>query len=421
MRVLVPFSLRLPRIVVPRVYRQRWDWWLAATALLLLVVGAITVYSATHLPDNPRHGYFIRHFVNIFVGLMAFSLCLFVPLRLWEDWSFALYGVSIVFLLLVLVAGSENYGARRWFQMGPVVFQPSEVAKLALVGSLARFLAGKRIDLSRPAHLAIALAMIGLPTLLVLKQPDMGTAGAFPGLAMPMLIWAGIPWMTLFILVSPVVALILVHHWLAWGVFMAVSTVAFLRSRLSHLFLGIFLVAHLGLKIGAEHVIAQLEPYQKARIESFLDPTADPTGAGYQGLQSRIALGSGGAHGKGYLQGSQKALAYLPMQHNDFIFSVVGEEWGFLGCAVVLGLFGALVFRGLHVGRQCRNPFGSLLAVGIVGLIFYHAAVNIAMTMGLFPVTGLPLPFISYGGTFLLTMMAALGQLENVAVHRFEY
>lgn len=408
-------------ISIPRIYRQRWDWTLTGVAFALLTIGALTIYSATHLPDSPRHGYFLRHFVNIALGLGVFTFCLFTPLRLWDDWSYLLLGGSLFFLVLVLVAGVESYGARRWFQMGPFLFQPSEMAKLALLCVLARYLSGKRIDLSRLGHLAFALALIGVPMLLVMKQPDLGTAGAFPGLALPMLVWAGIPWITLFVLMSPLLSLILMKHLVLWILFLGGSTLVFWKSRLSHVFLGVFLLGHVGLRVAEGIVIEQLEPYQKARIESFLDPGADPSGAGYQGLQSRIALGSGGATGKGYLQGSQKALAYLPMQHNDFIFSVVGEEWGFVGGVFVMLLFVSLLLRGIHIGKQCRNPFGSLVAVGIVGLVCYHAAVNMAMTMGLFPVTGLPLPFLSYGGTFLLTMMAALGLLANVSVHRFDY
>lgn len=406
---------------IPRVYRQRWDWVLVAAALLLLAVGVLTVFSATHIPGNPRHGYFLRHFLFLGVGFSVCALCLFSPLRLWEDWSYVGYGISLFLLVLVLIMGIEHYGAKRWLQLGPLKFQPSEMAKLSFVAAYARFLSGKRIDLTRPGTLLAALALAVVPFLLVLKEPDLGTSGAFLAMALPMLLWAGLPRLTAFLLVSPVVGLVLVHHWVTWAVFLSLGLVWILRSRLSYVVLAGFLIFHLGLKLGAPQVIEGLEPYQQARIASFLDPEADPSGAGYQGLQSRIALGSGGLFGKGYLGGSQKALAYLPMQHNDFIFAVIGEEWGFVGASFVVALFGLLLLRGVHVARLCRTPFGSLLAVGIVGLIFYHAAVNIAMTMGLFPVTGLPLPFVSYGGTFLVTMLAALGLLMNVAVHRFDY
>jgi rod shape determining protein RodA len=236
-----------------------------------------------------------------------------------------------------------------------------------------------------------------------------------------MLIWAGIPQLVLFVLVSPLIAFFLLHHPILWIGFLVLSVVIFWRSRLSVVLLLLFLLFHIGVHLGAPAAISTLHPYQQARIEAFYHPGADPSGTGYQVLQSRIAIGSGEAFGKGYLQGSQKALSFLPQQHTDFIFSVLGEEWGFAGAALVIVLFGILVLRGIHVAKTCRSPFGSLLLVGLSGLIFYHAAVNVAMTMGLFPVTGLPLPLMSYGGSFLLTMLAGLGQMVNASVHRYEY
>jgi rod shape determining protein RodA len=403
----------------PRAYRQNWDWVLTLTALALLLTGFLAIYSATHHPESPRHGYIWRQVISFALGCGVFASMLFLPLRLWEDWAWIFYAGSVALLVLVLVLGVEEYGARRWFHAGPIRFQPSEFAKLAVVAALARFLSNKRVDLSRPTTLAVALGLIALPMLLVLKEPDLGTAGAFAGFALPMLIWAGIPWLTLVLLASPAVTLALVHFWPAWGAFMLASFFYLWRSRLPRLWVALFLIAQGGLFYAAPRVLARLEPYQQARINSFLDPEADPSGAGYQVLQSKIAIGSGEVLGKGYLMGTQSALAFLPQQHTDFIFSVVGEEWGFVGSTLVVLLFGLLVLRGVHVARTCRSPFASFVAIGIAGMILYHSALNVAMTMGLFPVTGLPLPFISYGGSFLITMMAGLGQLENVAVHRY--
>jgi len=315
----------------------------------------------------------------------------------------------------------EEYGARRWFHLGPLRFQPSELAKLALIAALARFLAGKRVDLSRMRHLLLTLGLAVVPFALVLKEPDLGTAGAFLGLTLPLLIWAGVPHIALFTLLSPLFTLALMHYWWLWGLCLVATLLIFWRSHLSWLLIGGFAAFHTALFLGAPRVLARLHPYQQARITSFLNPESDPSGAGYQVLQSKIALGSGQILGKGYLQGTQSSLSFLPQQHTDFIFAVIGEEWGLIGCAVVILLYLILCLRVIHVARNCRSPFGSFLAVGICGLIFYHAGLNMAMTMGLFPVTGLPLPFLSYGGSFLIAMMAGLGQLENVAVHRYDY
>lgn len=409
------------RLRLPRVYRQHWDWVLTLSALGLLLFGFLSVYSATHHPDSARHGYIWRHAVALFLGLGAFSVFLLLPLRLWEDWAWLVYGGSLVLLLVVLVFGVEEYGARRWFRAGFFRFQPSEFAKLALIAALARFLSGKRVDLSRPGTLAAALGLVLVPMVLVLKEPDLGTSGAFPGLAIPMLIWAGIPWMALFLLVSPLLTLVCMHHWYLFAPFLAGSLAYLWRSRLPRFWVALFLVGHAALFYGAPRVISHLEPYQQARITSFLDPESDPSGSGYQVLQSKIAIGSGQVAGKGYMKGTQNALAFLPQQHTDFIYSVVGEEWGFLGSLAVVLLFGVLLVRGVHVARTSRSPFGSFVAVGVCGLVFYHSSLNMAMTMGLFPVTGLPLPFLSYGGSFLLTVLGGLGQLENIAVHRYDY
>jgi rod shape determining protein RodA len=406
---------------IPRVYRQHWDWWLVLPALLLLFAGILSVYSATHHPESPRHGYIWRHLLSVGLGLGVFALFLLLPLRLCEDWAWIGYAASLALLVLVLVLGVEEYGARRWFRAGPLRFQPSEFAKLALVAALARFLSAKRLDPARPRALCAALGMTGAPLLLVLKQPDLGTAGAFPGLALVMLAWAGIPRLVLAVMLSPLITVACMHHWWAWAVFLLLMMVWFWRAQLSWFLLGTFTVVQAALFFAAPHVLARLEPYQRQRITTFLNPESDPSGAGYQVLQSKIAIGSGMVAGKGYLRGTQNVLSFLPQQHTDFIFSVVGEEWGFLGAFVVLGLFALLILRALHLGRTCRSPFGSFAAVGICGLFLYHAALNMAMTMGLFPVTGLPLPFLSYGGSFLLTMMAALGLLQNIAVHRYDY
>jgi rod shape determining protein RodA len=406
---------------IPRVYRQHWDWWLILPALLLLLAGVLSVYSATHHPESPRHGYIWRHLLSVGLGLGVFAVFLFLPLRLCEDWAWIGLAVSLALLVLVMVLGVEEYGARRWFRFGPLRFQPSEFAKIALVAAMARFLSGKRTDLTRPRTLFAALGIILVPTLLVLKQPDLGTAGAFPGLALVMLAWAGVPRLALVVVLSPLITLAAMHYWWAWALCLLVL-VGWLRwAQLSWFLIGAFTAVHAGLFYAAPRLLARLEPYQQQRIATFLNPESDPSGAGYQVLQSKIAIGSGMIVGKGYLRGTQNVLSFLPQQHTDFIFSVVGEEWGFLGAFLVIALFALLVLRSFYVGRTCRSPFESFVAVGVGGLILYHAGLNMAMTMGLFPVTGLPLPFLSYGGSFLLTMMAALGLLQNIAVHRYEY
>jgi rod shape determining protein RodA len=206
-----------------------------------------------------------------------------------------------------------------------------------------------------------------------------------------------------------------------WGIFLVASTVLLWRARMPWLLLIAFVVLHVGVFVGGPIVWNHLEPYQKARLTSFVEPEKDPAGSGYQLLQSKIAVGSGGMWGKGYLQGTQKALAFLPQQHTDFIFGVLGEEFGFLGAFVTVGLFAVLVLRAVYVAVHCRNAFASLVAVGIASLLLYHTVVNMAMSLGLMPVTGLPLPLVSYGGSFLVSVCGMIGLLLNISAHRFDY
>ncbi|MFB3909227.1 MAG: rod shape-determining protein RodA [Candidatus Eisenbacteria bacterium] len=411
--------MRIPAAL--RIYGRRLDPYLIVPMAGLILIGMLVVYSATEFPDSARAGFFLRHLLAFPIAIAAMLVFMVLPLRLLEDFAYVLHAIALVLLIGVLVAGIEVYGARRWLGAGPLRMQPSEFAKLTTILVLARFLSTKRHDPARLSNLGAVLGLALLPLLLVLKQPDLGTSGAFVAFAATMLVWAGLPGLHLLLLVSPLAGLILGKHWLAWGAFLVVSLVVLVRSRMPWLVIGAFVLVQLAVFIGGPIAWGHLEPYQKARLTTFLDPGQDPGGAGYQLLQSKIAVGSGGMWGKGFLKGSQKALAFLPQQHTDFIFSVVGEEFGFLGSLAVLVLFLALVFRAFYLALHCRSPFSGLLAVGLGTLILYHSAVNMAMTVGLLPVTGLPLPLISYGGTFQLTIYATLGLLLNISAHRYDY
>ncbi len=411
--------MRLPGTI--RAYRGRLDPYLVIPAAALILLGCLAVYSATEFPDSARAGFFVRHLVAFPPAFCVLLFAMALPLRFIEDTSYLIYGATILLLVAVLFVGTEVYGARRWLGVGPIRIQPSELAKVATVLVLARFLASKRRDPARISDLSCVLGLIALPMLLVLKQPDLGTSGAFPAIGLAVLLWAGLPLLHLLFLVSPLLGLSLCRHWFLWGIFLAGSTFAFWRSRLPWLVLALFLVIQVAVFAGAPAVWGHLKPYQQARLTTFLDPSRDPAGAGYQILQSKIAIGSGGIWGKGYLKGSQKALAFLPQQHTDFIFSVVGEEFGFWGSFIAIVLFFILVARGYYLAFHSRNVFAGLLSVGVSTLLLYHAGVNMAMTVGLLPVTGLPLPLISFGGSFLVSVFGMLGILMNVSAHRYDY
>ncbi|MCK4303099.1 MAG: rod shape-determining protein RodA [Candidatus Eisenbacteria sp.] len=414
-----------------------WEPGLIIPVALLVIIGAATVYSATVLSRGGDDALFIRHIGTILLGGILGFLLAWLPPRILEDLSPWLYLIALASLILVLFAGEMSHGARRWLAFGSIRFQPSEPAKIAVILYLGRFLASKRCDLRRFWQLAGGLAIAGVPFLLVLKEPDLGTSLSFVVIALGMLIVAGLPWLTLFTLVSPVVVTVLSLldvligvgpkplgiplRILLWILFVGVGVLLIHRRRVGWLLVGLFAAFQIGIAVQAPRLWDGLEEYQQARLKTFIHPEREPAGAGYQVIQSKIAIGSGCATGQGFGRGSQKALAFLPRQHTDFIYSVVGEEGGFLAGMGVLLLFGVLLLRGLALARRVRSRFGSIVASGVISMIFYHAAVNIAMTLGLAPVTGLPLPFMSFGGSFMLTVLGAAGLLLGITARRTEY
>jgi rod shape determining protein RodA len=413
----------------PRIY---WIPSLVVPVAALLLIGVVTVYSATVLRQGGESGLVLRHLIAVALGAGVAVLLAWLPPRVIEDVSPFLYGGSLILLVLVLLAGESHGGAQRWLPLGPLQIQPAEPAKLAFVLFMAHFLGRKRCDLRRLSTLAAALALIGAPFLLVLKEPDLGTAMAFPAVGAMMLIWAGLPWGTLALLASPLVIAILaglrfLSHssatglGLLWIPVVATGAVALRRRGVEWVLVGIFVLVLTAVALEVPRLWNHLEPYQQSRVTAFVSPERDPNGAGYQVIQSKIAIGSGCILGRGFGKGSQKALSFLPRQHTDFIYSVVGEEFGFGGAAVVLGLFALLLLRALSLARVIRSRFGALVAVGVVALIGYHVVVNIAMTLGMAPVTGLPLPFLSFGGSFLISCMGATGLLLGATARRNEY
>jgi rod shape determining protein RodA len=398
----------------------RLDWRLAIAALGLLVIGLATVYSATSVPGM-HHGLWVKQALWLAVALAAAYLAAGIHYRVYESLAIPLYALSLVMLTAVLVVGTSAMGAKRWIDIGPLRFQPSEIAKIATVFVLARRFDQPDLDLTRFRTWFPPLLIVLAPFVLVAREPDLGTSLAFPVVLVIMYFWAGMPLGQLVLGLSPVlnVALFFVTHSLWWFGGLFAVLLGLVRPRLP------VLLAILTLNIAVGWAVPRLwdhlHDYQKRRIETFLNPGNDPTGSGYQIIQSRIAIGSGGVVGKGYLKGSQKALAFLPMRHTDFIYSVVGEEFGLLGSLTVVLLYAVVILRGFRLAAMARNGFASLMAVGVVSTLFYHIMVNMLMTIGWAPVTGLPLPLLSYGGTALIVNCVQLGLLQNVAVRRQEF
>jgi rod shape determining protein RodA len=393
---------------------------LTVAALALVAIGLSIVFSATTVPGQ-HEGLWVRQLVWFGFALGAAWLASAIHYRLYDTLAYVLYAISILLLGAVLVIGTSAMGAKRWLDIGPLKFQPSELAKIATVFVLARRFDDRNLDLRKIRHWLPALLITLVPFALVAKEPDLGTSLSFPVILVAMYFWAGMPPGNLLLGLSPAfnVVLFFLTGSLLWFAGAFAVLLAFVRPKWPTLVLA--LAVNGAVSYAVPHLWDHMHDYQKRRIETFLNPGQDPHGAGYQIIQSKIAIGSGGLAGKGFLRGTQKGLAFLPMRHTDFIYSVVGEELGLLGALTVVILYAVVILRGYRLALQARNGFASLMAVGLVSALFYHILVNILMTIGWAPVTGLPLPLLSYGGTALIVNCVQLGLLQNVALRRQEY
>ena len=348
-------------------------------ALVVLAISAIGIWNLASASRSAHAPVWISQTAWMGVGILVALGVTLVDPRAFQRLSWIFYGVVIVLLLLVMVKGRYVMGARRWLSLGPVNFQPSELAKIAVALALANWFhgdAGKRRDGYGLLGLAVPMLITVVPAALVLKQPDLGTALIVLTVGGTQILFAKVRWKTLALLAGV-------------GI-----TAAFL-------------------------VYPHLKPYQKKRVETFLDPQADVLGAGYHATQSMIAVGSGQGLGKGWGQGTQTYLSFLPEQHTDFIFSVWAEEHGFVGCLLLLGLYFALVTTAVDLAGSARDRFGNFLAVGITAMLFWQVVINIGMVVGLLPVVGVTLPLMSYGGSSVIVIYAGIGFLANVGMRRF--
>lgn len=361
---------------------RRLNWWLCGAMALLAVVSVLFIYSASYRgPGQPMPPFYKMQLVWLMIGTLVFVAVALVDYRRILQWAAVWYALAVGLLFLVLVAGTRVHGAKSWFGWRGLGVQPAEFAKLAVIGAVAYYLFHRTPEQRRCwASVWGALAITGLPAVLILAQPDLGSTLVLGPICLALLFAAG--------------------------------------ARGKHL-LGVLLLG-LALLPLAWH---QLKDYQKERLLVFLNPARDPLGAGWNLNQSLIAVGSGGLVGKGYLQGTQNLLGYLPrsVAPNDFLFAVIAEEKGFVGSAVVIGLYAVLLFTGLRIAAAARDRLGMLLATGVVTMLFCHVFINVGMTIGLMPITGLPLPLLSYGGSFVLATMTALGLLQNIWIHRRNY
>jgi rod shape determining protein RodA len=401
---------------------KEFDLTLLIAALLLSVIGILLIYSAKLHSENPAERViYVKQMVWVLLGLSACILTFLVPLRFYEIFSYPIWVFSILTLILILMIGSSKMGAARWISIGGFNIQPSEFAKIAAIFPLARYLAYSKRSVYSFRWLVTVIGMALLPALLILRQPDLGTSLVFFAILISMLFWSGVPLFYLFLIVSPFISLICASHWVPWALFFFILVMLLYYVRPSVIFSAGFLLLNLTFGMVTPLVWNRLHDYQKQRIIVFLDPGRDPHGAGYQIIQSKVAIGSGGLAGKGYLEGSQTKLAFLPHQHTDFVYSVLGEEFGFFGGLVLLALFTFLIVKGILIARKARNTFASNVAIGLTAIIGFQMMVNVGMTLGVMPVTGLPLPFVSYGGSSMLLSWIALGMLLAINSRWYEY
>ena len=392
---------------------------LLVTILALIGVGIVLIYSADQAQGSLGH--FNKQAVIAGVGLVLMILLMMLPPRIFYALSYVFYGLALGLLLMVTIFGVTGLGAKRWLDLGGFRFQPSEPAKIAFIILAARLLADTRSpNLGWKALGNVAIVAIP-PFALTVLQPDLGTATVFPVISFVLLAWYGLSLYHFAIVFLPLVSLFFLFYPLLI-IPIVIGSLVWLKKRGIR---WIGLISLFACCIAAAFIAPtawnQLEPYQKKRITSFLDPYSDPLGSGYQVIQSQVAIGSGGFAGTGYRKGTQTQLRFLPQQHTDFIFSLAGEEFGFIGTSVIIFLYFMLGWRGFMAATRVKNQFMSISAAGLTVLILYHAVVNIGMTLGNLPVTGLPLPFISYGGSFLLTCMCAMGIVISASIYRRGY
>jgi len=377
---------------------KRMNWPMTLAVIVLLVIGIFFVFSSCYVSDEqPVRSLYKKQIAWMAVGIAAYVAFAVGDYRLLRRYSWLIYGACVFLLVAVLFIGTEIYGATRWLMFLGVGVQPSELAKLATIIVLARKLSRPGIDLGEVRSLAVILGIVALPVLLVLKQPDLGTAMVFLPTALVMIFAAGLPMRVLGVLVMAGV--------LGVGIVLG----------------ALFLPERVGMsEVAQDRVLRMtgLSRYHKDRISVFFKADEDPLGVGWNKMQSEIAVGSGGAWGKGFLKGTQNVLGFLPrsVAPTDFIYSVIAEEKGFFGSVVIIFLFGVVIVAGTLVSLVARDRMGRLLCMGIVALLFTHVFINIAMTVGLMPITGLPLPLLSYGGSFMVVVMSALGIIQSVYI-----
>ncbi len=401
-------------MLLPELKKARIDKVILACVLLLSLFSLLAVYSATYSSDTESvRDNFNKQLIWVGLGLVIFYVTSRIPPVVIYSSSYALYGILTLLLILIDFFGAIAGGGQRWFSIAGIKLQPSEFMKPVLVLTLAHYLSVETHSPNRLRPLLVTFVLALVPFLLVIKQPDLGTSLVYLSVLIPMLYWRGLDSFTIFVLVAPIISFFASFHIVSFFiVIFLISAVLYLARRGKVVAISVFVINIL-VGLFSPVVWNSLHGYQQQRVLTFLGLISDPKGVGYQIIQSKVAIGSGGLLGKGLLEGTQTQLRFLPAQHTDFIFSVLAEEWGFWGSLAVLATFFIFLQRGVKIASSANHRFASLLAIGLVTTLAFQIILNIGMTMGVAPVTGVPLPFISYGGSATLTNMAIAGMICN--------
>ncbi|MBK7103852.1 MAG: rod shape-determining protein RodA [Ignavibacteriae bacterium] len=399
---------------------DKFDFVVFAAITLLTAIGMAAVYSATYTHPT-AYGNFNKQLISGIIAFILFFVAYLIPYKTYRFIAAPVYVISLLSLLAVIFIGKTVYGSKSWVSFGPIGFQPSEFAKIGLILFLAYYLTRKRKNPNNFYDLFIISVITLIPVALILMQPDMGTAIVYVIISLIMVFWSGVDLFLFFLLISPVVVVFASLFGLATFLICMILVIALLVYFKKNVFVNASIIV---LNISAAYLmdygINFLKPHQQKRIETFINPLADPLGAGYNIMQTKVAIGSGGIWGKGFLHGNQTQLRFIPEQWTDFIFCVIGEEFGFVGSILTIALFIVLFFKLVNIATHTKNIFGSTVVVGILALMFTHFAINIGMNIGVAPVIGLPLPFLSFGGSSLIVNMILIGIALNFYKNRRE-
>jgi rod shape determining protein RodA len=391
---------------------SKFDWILIFSCLTLIFFGLVSIYSAVY--GSSIDSNFTKQLISVLLGLSVMTAIIFIPESFINFMSYIVYGISILLLVAVLFIGESVYGTKGWISLGSFNLQPAEFAKIGTLLALASYLSGKGKDIRTLRDFGFSSFIVIIPAALIFLQPDVGSASVLFAMFLGILFWSGFSSVILYtIIISPILVILSLKDIVWYYVGLTISSVVMLFFKSKIFLVGLSIALFISLGFIAPQIYENLMPHQQKRISSFLNPDLDPQGAGYNVIQSKVAVGSGGIIGKGFLEGTQTQLRYIPMQWTDFIFSVPAEEFGLIGSSIIILAYLIMLLRILNIAYNSQDTYFSIVSAGALFIFLYHITINIGMVIGIMPVMGIPLPFMSYGGTSVLFNLMLIGLLLN--------